>query len=114
MGVFFSRMWVENARRPRTLPLAVSLKRFLEPEWVFIFGMGLPASKADVSELTVNVAVPNGLVGRSRFPYRPRSITVALRRYVPGHQAWPATASTPSLQIRPRRSLVPPPSPPLR
>jgi hypothetical protein len=25
--------------RPLTLPLAVSLKRFLAPEWVFIFGM---------------------------------------------------------------------------
>ena len=28
-----------NALRPRTLPLAVSLKRFLAPEWVFILGM---------------------------------------------------------------------------
>src|SRR6516164_7411788 len=43
-------MWVENARRPRTLPVAVSLKRFLAPEWVFVFGMGTAASKADVSE----------------------------------------------------------------
>ena len=40
LGVFFSRMCVENARRPRTFPVAVNLKRFLAPEWVFIFGMG--------------------------------------------------------------------------
>jgi hypothetical protein len=32
-------MWVENARRPRILPVAVTLKRFLAPEWVFIFGI---------------------------------------------------------------------------
>jgi hypothetical protein len=32
-------MWVENARRPRTFPVPVTLKRFLAPEWVFIFGM---------------------------------------------------------------------------
>ena len=39
-GDFFSRMWLEYARRPRSLPLAVRLKRFLAPEWVFIFGIG--------------------------------------------------------------------------
>jgi UDP-N-acetylglucosamine 2-epimerase (non-hydrolysing) len=33
-------MWLEKARRPRSLPLAVFLKRFLAPEWVFIFGIG--------------------------------------------------------------------------
>jgi hypothetical protein len=33
-------MWLENALRPRTFPVAVSLKRFLAPEWVFIFGIG--------------------------------------------------------------------------
>ena len=38
-GDFFSRMWLVKACRPRTLPVAVSLKRFLAPEWVFIFGM---------------------------------------------------------------------------
>jgi hypothetical protein len=38
-GDFFSRMWLELACRPRTLPLAVTLKRFFAPEWVFIFGM---------------------------------------------------------------------------
>jgi hypothetical protein len=32
-------MWVENALRPLTFPRAVSRKRFLAPEWVFIFGM---------------------------------------------------------------------------
>src|SRR3954453_12802157 len=42
---FFSRMWIVKAERPRTLPVAVTLKRFLVPEWVFIFGMG-PISKA--------------------------------------------------------------------
>jgi hypothetical protein len=40
-GDFFSRMWLEYARRPRSLPLAVFLKRFLAPEWLFIFGIGL-------------------------------------------------------------------------
>jgi UDP-N-acetylglucosamine 2-epimerase (non-hydrolysing) len=40
-GDFFSRMWVEKARRPRSLPLAVLRKRFLAPEWVFIFGIGM-------------------------------------------------------------------------
>jgi UDP-N-acetylglucosamine 2-epimerase (non-hydrolysing) len=33
-------MWLEFARRPRSLPLAVFRKRFLAPEWVFIFGIG--------------------------------------------------------------------------
>src|SRR5690348_5534798 len=39
LGDFFSRMWLENAWRPRTLPFAVTRKRFLAPEWVFIFGI---------------------------------------------------------------------------
>jgi len=38
-GDFFSRMWLVKAWRALTLPLAVSLKRFLAPEWVFIFGI---------------------------------------------------------------------------
>src|SRR5947209_13683161 len=45
-GDFFSRMWLENALRPRTLPVAVILKRFLAPECVFILGMAR-VSKAD-------------------------------------------------------------------
>ncbi len=45
-GDFFSRMWLENECRALTLPFAVSLKRFLAPEWVFIFGIGAE-SKAD-------------------------------------------------------------------
>jgi hypothetical protein len=32
-------MWLAFACLPRSLPLAVFLKRFLAPEWVFIFGM---------------------------------------------------------------------------
>jgi hypothetical protein len=40
LGDFFSRMCVEYAWRPRSLPLAVWRKRFLAPEWVFIFGIG--------------------------------------------------------------------------
>jgi UDP-N-acetylglucosamine 2-epimerase (non-hydrolysing) len=39
-GDFFSRMWLEYARRPRSLPVAVLRKRFLAPEWLFIFGIG--------------------------------------------------------------------------
>src|SRR4051794_38104816 len=38
-GDFFSRMWLEEAWRALTFAPAVTLKRFLEPEWVFIFGM---------------------------------------------------------------------------
>lgn len=40
LGDFFSRMWLEKARLPRSFPFAVLRKRFLAPEWVFIFGMG--------------------------------------------------------------------------
>ncbi len=36
---FFSRMWLVLAWRALTLPLAVSSKRFLAPEWVFVLGM---------------------------------------------------------------------------
>jgi hypothetical protein len=32
-------MWLVKECRPRTLPLAVNLKRFFAPEWVFIFGI---------------------------------------------------------------------------
>jgi hypothetical protein len=32
-------MWLENALRPRTFPVAVNRKRFFEPECVFIFGI---------------------------------------------------------------------------
>src|SRR3954447_8416811 len=39
LGDFFSRMWLENAWRPWSLPVAVFLKRFLAPECDFIFGM---------------------------------------------------------------------------
>src|SRR5919198_659233 len=39
LGDFFSRMWVENACRPRSLPVAVLRKRFLAPECVFILGI---------------------------------------------------------------------------
>src|SRR3954469_10284746 len=38
-GDFFSRMWLENAWRPCSLPVAVFLKRFFAPEWDFILGM---------------------------------------------------------------------------
>jgi hypothetical protein len=39
-GDFFSSMWLELARRPRSLPPAVFRNRFLVPEWVFILGIG--------------------------------------------------------------------------
>ena len=39
-GDFFSRMWLENACRACSLPVAVFLKRFFAPEWDFILGMG--------------------------------------------------------------------------
>jgi hypothetical protein len=32
-------MWLVKAWRPLTLPVAVVLKRFLAPEWVFILGI---------------------------------------------------------------------------
>ena len=40
LGDFFSRMWLENAGRDLSLPVAVFLKRFFAPEWDFILGMG--------------------------------------------------------------------------
>jgi hypothetical protein len=33
-------MWLENAGRDFSLPVAVFLKRFFAPEWDFILGMG--------------------------------------------------------------------------
>ena len=44
------RLLLEDVRSrtsaaPRTLPVAVSLKRFLAPEWVFIFGIGRPVKQ---------------------------------------------------------------------
>src|SRR3954452_14713105 len=39
LALFFWRMCVFIACRARTLPFAVSLKRFFAPEWVFILGM---------------------------------------------------------------------------
>ena len=39
-GDLCSRLWLEFARLPRSLPLADRLKRFFAPEWLFIFGMG--------------------------------------------------------------------------
>src|SRR3954447_13700878 len=39
LAFFLPRMWLVIAWRPPTLALAVSLKRFLAPEWVFILGM---------------------------------------------------------------------------
>jgi hypothetical protein len=32
-------MWLENAWRPWSFPVAVFLKRFFAPEWDFILGM---------------------------------------------------------------------------
>jgi hypothetical protein len=40
-GDFFSRMCVEKECRARSLPFAVTRKRFLAPEWVFIFGIAV-------------------------------------------------------------------------
>src|SRR3954447_7139119 len=40
LALFLPRMWLVMACLPRTLPLAVVRKRFLAPEWVFIFGIG--------------------------------------------------------------------------
>src|SRR3954447_4402426 len=36
---FFSRMWLRIARRRRSLPVPVALKRLAAPRWVFIFGI---------------------------------------------------------------------------
>src|SRR5579863_5241068 len=46
-GDFFSSMWLEKAWRAFTFPFAVTLNRFLAPEWVFIFGIVGGMSKAD-------------------------------------------------------------------
>jgi RimJ/RimL family protein N-acetyltransferase len=40
LALFLPRMWLVIACLPRTLPLGVTRKRFLAPEWVFIFGIG--------------------------------------------------------------------------
>jgi len=40
-GDFFSSMWLEKECRPRSLPFAVTRKRFLAPEWVFILGIAV-------------------------------------------------------------------------
>src|SRR5512146_2062762 len=37
--VFLVRMWLLKALKRRTLPEPVTLKRFLAPRWVFIFGI---------------------------------------------------------------------------
>lgn len=67
-GDFFSRMWLENACRALTLPLAVSLKRFLAPEWVFIFGM-----KAAVKQIVrgVSAATPRAAVNKADALQKP-------------------------------------------
>ena len=48
-GDLCSSMWLEYARRPRSLPVPVLRNRFLVPEWVFIFGIG-PIIQADACE----------------------------------------------------------------
>src|SRR5262249_43380823 len=61
---FFSRMWLELARLPRSLPLAVLRNRFLAPEWVFIFGIG-PAIEADDQLAAASFSWPAARVGAS-------------------------------------------------
>lgn len=39
LGDFLVRMWARLALRNLTFPLAVSLKRFAAPRWLFFFGM---------------------------------------------------------------------------
>jgi len=58
-GDFFSRMWLENARRPRSRPDAVLRNRFLVPEWVFIFGIANPLLKQSPNR--VRCGPPRGL-----------------------------------------------------
>src|SRR4051794_21549022 len=71
-GDFFSRMWLEKARRPRNLPVAVFLKRFLAPEWVFIFGMrsGIEADASLAGTLAPRCASSTSS-GRDRISSRP-------------------------------------------
>src|SRR5215203_5683258 len=38
-ALFFPRLWLVKEWRASSLPVAVFLKRFLAPEWVFIFGI---------------------------------------------------------------------------
>jgi hypothetical protein len=74
LGDFFSRMWVEYARRPRSFPPAVLRNRFLVPEWVFIFGIGRllkqthgrrPAGPAERYAAERSASVPFALSGAS-------------------------------------------------
>src|ERR1700722_6833763 len=48
---FLVRMWLLNAFRRRTLPLAVMENRFLAPLWVFIFGMLISVPSCDTGFL---------------------------------------------------------------
>src|ERR1700744_6614087 len=57
-------MWLVNECRPRILPEAVTLKRFLAPEWVFILGIAT-ASKADALSRAATEGGSGGGVARS-------------------------------------------------
>ena len=62
-GDFFSRMWLENARRPRSFPRAVLRNRFLAPEWVFIFGIGRLLKQTRARARAGDEAAPGGWLG---------------------------------------------------
>jgi UDP-N-acetylglucosamine 2-epimerase (non-hydrolysing) len=90
-GDFFSRMWLEYARRPRSLPVAVLRKRFLAPEWVFIFGIG-SAIEADRDASAIRSHPPGYAGAAMRILYvvgtRPNfvktaPVIAALRRRLP-------------------------------
>jgi hypothetical protein len=66
-GDFFSRMWLEYARRPRSFPLPVLRNRFLVPEWVFAFGIGRLLKQTGVCDQAAerSASVPFTLTGAS-------------------------------------------------
>jgi hypothetical protein len=104
-GGFFSRMWLEYACRPRSLPLAVRLKRLEAPECDFIFGMRarqyspardtltrvppLVATAAAVLVAAVVATAPAPAAGAARAPLQadPASPQLAFEG-LPARVAW--------------------------
>src|SRR5690606_14008343 len=76
---FFSRMWFRFEFRRMILPVPVTLKRFLAPEWVFILGMvgplcrfpacraGERAARGRRGDVAGSDGAGGGSAGRRRF-----------------------------------------------
>src|SRR5829696_5989540 len=72
-ALFFPRLWLVKEWRASSLPVAVFLKRFLAPEWIFIFGI----------ERCIEAEAPGrtrGLLRSMRLGMRPAEWRGGLRR----------------------------------